>query len=141
MTRKETLRRFKTWCQNNIGNHCSDEDFQMANNIMALLEQQPCDDCVSRKQAIKICKDRGHDNSAFQISQLPPVLPQTKAGHWIDLKFYQYYNEGDIETTELKCSHCQDIVEWNIESPHKPYYCENCGAKMIEPQAESGDKE
>ena len=46
MTRQETLKHFKTWCQNNIGNHCSDEDFQMANNIMALLEQKPVLDKV-----------------------------------------------------------------------------------------------
>ena len=41
MTREETKRRFKTWCQWHIGNNASDEDYHMFNNIMALLEQEP----------------------------------------------------------------------------------------------------
>ena len=41
MTREETKRRFKSWCQGHIGNNASDEDCQMFNNIMALLDQEP----------------------------------------------------------------------------------------------------
>ena len=48
MTREETKKRFKSWCQEHIGNNASDEDYHMFNNIMALLEQEPCEDCVSR---------------------------------------------------------------------------------------------
>lgn len=39
------------------------------------LEQQPSDDCISRAKAIEICENRGHDNSAYYISKLPPVTP------------------------------------------------------------------
>ena len=39
MTREETLRLFKGWVQRTLGNNCSDEDYQMATNIIALLEQ------------------------------------------------------------------------------------------------------
>jgi len=53
MTNEETKRRFQAWCQREIGNNCLKEDYAMFNNIMALLEQQPSDDCVSREQAIK----------------------------------------------------------------------------------------
>lgn len=55
---------------------------------------------------------------------------EPKKGHWIDIHEYHYYNDGDIETTELRCSCCYEEVEWDIELLHKPYYCENCGAKM-----------
>lgn len=55
---------------------------------------------------------------------------EPKTGHWVDIKNHHYYNDGDIETTELRCSCCNEIVEWDIESLHKPYYCENCGAKI-----------
>lgn len=53
MTKEETKARFQSWCQREIGNNCSKEDYAMFNNIMALLEQQPSEDCVSREQAIK----------------------------------------------------------------------------------------
>ena len=59
---------------------------------------------------------------------------EPKKGHWIDTNYHHYYNDGDIETTELRCSCCNEEVEWDIELLHKPYYCENCGAKMVEPQ-------
>lgn len=53
---------------------------------------------------------------------------EPKKGHWIDTNYHQYYNDGDIETTELRCSCCNEEVEWDIELLHKPYYCENCGS-------------
>lgn len=69
------------------------------------------------------------------INSLPPVTPQEpRKGHWIDTNYHQYYNDGDIETTELRCSCCNEEVEWDIVLSHKPYYCENCGAKMVEPK-------
>lgn len=57
---------------------------------------------------------------------------EPRKGHWIDIHEYHYYNDGDIETTELRCSCCNETVEWDIELLHKPYYCENCGADMRE---------
>ena len=53
-----------------------------------------------------------------------------KLGQWIDTGYHQYYNEGEIETTELRCSCCNETVEWNINMPYKPRFCENCGIGM-----------
>lgn len=39
-------------------------------------EQEPCEDAISREAAIKICEERGHDNSAHYIRELPPVQPK-----------------------------------------------------------------
>lgn len=63
-------------------------------------------------------------------------LKEVPTGKWIDKGhlYHHYYNDGDIETVELQCSCCGEIVEWDIELLHKPYYCENCGAKMVEDQ-------
>ncbi|MBR4377297.1 MAG: hypothetical protein IKP50_00205 [Bacilli bacterium] len=73
--------------------------------------------------------------SLDERNNLIRVLEQEpKTGHWIDTNNHQYYNDGDIETTELKCSCCNEEVEWDIELLHKPFFCENCGAKMVEPQ-------
>lgn len=50
------------------------------NMAIKALEQELCEDAVSRAKAMEICKSRGHDNSAHCISELPSVTPKTK---WI----------------------------------------------------------
>lgn len=57
---------------------------------------------------------------------------ESRKGHWIDTNDYHCYNDGDIETIELRCSCCNEEVEWDLRLLHKPYYCENCGADMRE---------
>lgn len=69
---------------------------------------------------------------ANDVERLPSVQPKVKTGYWIDTKHYKSYDDGDIITTLLMCSNCKEITEWNTESSHKPYYCENCGAKMLD---------
>ena len=44
--------------------------------LKRLREQELCEDVVSRAEAIRICKERGHDNSAYYIEQLPSVTPK-----------------------------------------------------------------
>jgi len=62
MTREETKKRFKSWCQEHIGNNASDEDYHMFNNIMALLEQEPCCEQIKweRDTAIAQLKELGY---------------------------------------------------------------------------------
>ena len=62
MTREETKKRFKSWCQEYIGNNASDEDCHMFNNIMALLEQEPCCEQIKweRDTAIAQLKELGY---------------------------------------------------------------------------------
>ena len=38
-----------------------------------------CEDAISRQAAIEICKNHGHDNSAYYISLLPSVTPKTES--------------------------------------------------------------
>lgn len=106
------------------------------------LEQEPCEDCISRKDTIDWLKqvtvtdgitfETGFKQILHDIEQMPSVKQEPKTGHWIDIHEHHYYNDGDIETTELRCSRCNETVEWDIELLHKPYYCENCGARMSE---------
>ena len=114
MTKEETLKYFKTWCQQTLGNNCSDKDFEMANNIMALLEQQPCEDCISRNAAIvKLSHNKIGDDDCDVIIQkdietikaLPPVTPQQKMGHWI---LHQNYNSDGLGFEYFSCSECDD---------------------------------
>jgi hypothetical protein len=112
---------------------------QILANINILIGQEPCDDAISRTQALSDYADwygYGYIENTFYklLKNMPPVQPKPKVGYWIDTNDYHYYNDGDIETTELRCSCCNEVVEWDIESPHKPYYCENCGTRMVESQ-------
>lgn len=77
MTREETKKRFKSWCQEHIGNNASDEDCHMFNNIMALLEQEPCDDCVSRQAVLDLMQIKIGGKELYKaIYELPPVTPE-----------------------------------------------------------------
>lgn len=133
MTRKETLKHFKTWCQNNIGNHCSDEDFQMANNIMALLEQEPCRDVEIKK--IDEWEIQGKNAELWIVKgnlqvrylgtihniSLPLVTPQPKTGHWIRVTD----KAGHLV---WECDNCGWQQRFNTN------FCPDCGCRMVEPQ-------
>ncbi len=95
------------------------------------LEQQPCEDCISREAVKKLKKYRlNYDTNSTipktgifvkiaDIEELPPVTPQPKMGQWI-------YTGDYITDGMLKCSECgfeHDVSE-------RFSYCPNCGKKM-----------
>lgn len=130
MTREETKKRFKSWCQEHIGNNASDEDCHMFNNIMALLEQEPCDDCVSRQAVLDLMQIKIGGKELYKaIYELPPVTPQPKTGYWIS--WYEIIEEewGTEHNPHCKCSECSTEVD-----PHTSKFinhCPVCGAKII----------
>lgn len=134
MTREQAIEEIKNYENylNGLSKECRDY-------IIKALEKEPCEDAVSRKAVLEMAKSyntNGWDMytplvvDAEDIEELPPVISIRPKGHWIDTHEHHYYNDGDIETTELRCSCCNETVEWDIELLHKPYYCENCGADM-----------
>ena len=92
-----------------------------------MVEQQPCDDVVSRQAVIRTIYDRKSDFKndfaqgffADRIRDLPSVTQEPKTGHWIfdEILDMHYY-----------CSECMSmgVDYWD--------YCPNCGARMVEPQ-------
>jgi hypothetical protein len=73
MTREETKKRFQSWCQGYIGNNASDEDYQMFNNIMALLEQEPKSEWQHDHEILKAYSDGANevlDKIRAEIMQL-----------------------------------------------------------------------
>ena len=84
------------------------------------LEQEPCDDTVSRK-AVKELFQEGSVMGMYYflgIDKLPSVTPTRKKAKWIVLKD-EY---GDI--CEAICSCCED------NGNHRWKYCHTCGADM-----------
>ena len=91
-------------------------------------QQQPCDDCISRAEALRhrhlIYDDDGVGYSVVrvdEIEQLPSVTPKQKVGKWID---DGWYAEGHSEHA-YRCSECDEhyigyVGEYN--------YCPNCGS-------------
>lgn len=99
-----------------------------ADEIIKALEQEPCEDCVSRQAVLdatvkrnsiwnKITNSKG-ENLEEIISQLPPVTPHPKTGHWIDRSW------DDVTDENVECSACG---KWRWG---KTNYCPNCGCRM-----------
>ena len=113
--------------------HCEKDCVRLAINV---LEQQPCDDAISRTAALNTLDtmDKALDENRTVeeykellrecYEQLPSVSTE-KTGRWIDTGSGQ------------ECSECGEI-QYGYDSFRK--YCPNCGARMVEPQ-ESEDKE
>ena len=93
---------------------CDNRDYIKA------LEQEPCDDAISRQEAIKQC-GFGMTNLLIAdcLRKLPPVTPQPKTGHWIANKAKNY--PGWVH-----CSECGE--DWTHDG--RPPYCPACGARM-----------
>ena len=110
-------------------------------NAVDDMKAQFCEDAISRQAVLEQTylwsKDEflrvtnPFDYLRKRINSLPSVTPQpkTKIGHWIYLKH-----------NKARCSECDDVV-LIAQMYGNANYCPNCGARMIEPQAESEDKE
>ena len=109
------------------------------------LEQEPCEDAISRQAAKRALEDRfmelqkRHDDKRYEtnyclntILELPSVNPQEKTGHWVGI------DEEPHEDYECdKCGYVVSTFTENIE-PHTEYkFCPNCGCRMVEPQERS----
>lgn len=104
---------------------------QTLNKIMDWLEQKPCEDVISREEAIEFgnmwlemnedCKDT-NTYTFFQMS-IKALEQEQKIGRWIDAESL----DGALW---YACSECGE-TEF-----HATNYCPNCGAEM-----ESEDKD
>lgn len=90
---------------------------------MKALEQQPCEDCISRAYIAPIIEELEYDqiDNDYALSLLsdiknaPSVAPQRPKGKWID------------DCGGIKCSCCG----YSIDDEHyAKAYCTNCGAEM-----------
>ena len=106
-----------------IDNACTDmacaivsvKDIIIADAIRKGVPIKPCEDAVSREQAIKQC---GFGMTSLLVAdclrRLPPVIPERAKGEWIESEFDE----------SVYCSEC------NAELENKYRFCPNCGADM-----------
>lgn len=122
MNREETAKRFKKWAQQTIGNHGSDEDAQMFENILTLLEQEPCDDCYSRKSVIDVLTRNGVHfcdlvRITSELKELPPVTPEaTECEDIISRILERMWNCRGKHTTSIDKVKMEQIIREYLPS-------------------------
>ena len=97
---------------NAVGKHI------LVNAVKECQKFQPCEDCISRQEAIRIAEQgqiQGYKWQFKKLCTLPPVIPQRPRGKWILRNSF---------LVPYKCSEC------NYESERYDNYCPNCGAEM-----------
>lgn len=106
------------------------------------LEQEPCEDAISRKALLNMYECLDEDSRVYSgqvvrdIKALPPVTPTRKKGKWIDTKEISMNSRGQI-VHEVICSECNGISYFRgIDGKYiGANLCSNCGAEM-----EKGEK-
>ena len=92
------------------------------------LEQQPCDDAISRQAVPSIieCHKNIDSNDAIvwiekEIGELPSVTPQPRTGRWINI-----WDKNDYGiSTQARCNRCKQISDRPLG-----IFCKWCGARM-----------
>lgn len=115
------------------------EDYRDALDIaIKALEQEPCEDVVSRQSVLNTLDKRFDSIPVGQtteilllrkdLRELPPATLTQKKGKW-----EQY---GDFWKEKYRCSECKEeqpkILCGEQIIGHWSDYCPNCGAKMVE---------
>lgn len=97
------------------------------------LEQEPSGDLISREAVVDAIADTivygeslGYGLAEEIVSEIPPIKPQVKTGHWIELGCVGNDNYN------FECSECHHTDTQS--KAVKVNYCWYCGARMFEPQ-------
>ena len=108
----------------NYFDYCGCITIGSAKMAIKVLEQQTCEDAVSREAVLGLFAQnadatRPYSKTWEEVKDLPSVNPQpkTKTGHWIDCGSY------------YRCSECDN---WVDEVDGMPKFCDECGMKMVD---------
>lgn len=126
MTREEATKWLKTF-KGNTGMAELSQAFDVA---IKALEQEPCEDCISREAVEKITWEESSYidpiNALTEVREkvraLPPVTPQPKVGRWIA----EINDYGEV--MGWHCDKCYE--DSGFTTTCKWDFCPNCGAKM-----------
>lgn len=109
------------------------EYIQAINQVMDWLEQEPCDDAISKSGTLTtMIKELGIRSEDYLlpaekklyeiVKNMPPVTPQPKTGQWVNGEY----------CSECGCDVPTFIIDWRWqeEKDMDAKYCPNCGIKM-----------
>ena len=100
------------------------------NNLIRALQQEPCEDAISRQAAIKSLMQyaEGKKTIGQCIDECPSVTPKQRTGHWILARTFptKLYDEY---LTEYECSECYRRIRCTESQLVNYPYC-HCGSKM-----------
>lgn len=110
-------------------------DIQAIDMAIQALEQEPCEDAISRQAVIDTISElnaisfyEAQEDSKecyYEIRQaikdLSPINPQERTGHW---NLFHTTEHGMREDSYFKCNRC------NYESYKEYNFCPDCGARM-----------
>ena len=105
------------------------------------LEQQTCEDAISREDALMALTGEWHESrdeilslAIRRIRTLPSVNPQPKTGHWEWVQYDSNPNIGNWHCSECRCV-VVECVDKKSEGGIPLYkYCPQCGCRIVEPQ-------
>ena len=134
MTKEEAINKIKGY----LTDYLPIEDYEEAEEIVKALEQEPCEDCISRQAAIEAL-DKRFDSIPMEqtteilllrkdLRNLPSAQPQRMRGKWI-------YGEDEYGIDGYHCDKCGFFVPWDythkfIDFIKDYHFCPNCGADM-----------
>ena len=145
MTREEAIEELEIlrenyWDDDGYGHETKQYDDTMLALDIAIkaLEQEPCEDCISRKTAKEkawgLCLETGYDNERVveMLDDLPSVRPAPKKGRWIGHR--EHCENLGMMPNGLGvfewCSNCDCAIDIREYQRNHYNYCPNCGAKM-----------
>ena len=104
-------------------------DADNCKNIIKALEKEPCEDCISRQEAINcVTSNEFRYKIVEDIKTLPSVTPKEKTGHWKPIE-YDSYADGYPVWDVWECSKCG--LEHNGDKESLTAFCPDCGARMV----------
>lgn len=140
MTREEAIERLKTdiYKYADFTENPNENEFWMAFDMaIKALEQEPCEDAISRAEALKVVDDMDipEDMSEFEIKShigveigtLPPATPKRKVGEWIKKNndYFDWY----------ECSECgygsDGEMKYNRLCDVRTKFCPDCGSQNL----------
>jgi hypothetical protein len=110
--------------------------------VANVLEQESCEDAVSRAEAVKVASGYCHpSNIAKELAKLPSVQPKYNASEWChDCKEYDQdkhccprFNKVIRNTVEEIKELYIGTAEWVLldECSNSGYYCSYCHKKLV----------
>ena len=122
MTREKAIKQIQNIIQL-LQKYMHDDEKEALDIAIKELGKEPCKDTINREEVLNLVNKWLHIDSSFNLeralSNLPPVTPSRRKGHWITTRTL-------LHDGEYYCDKCKQDAPKN----KKYKFCPSCGAKM-----------